>query len=894
MIFKNLFTPKWKHPKTQVRLAAIDKLDMSKDAEVLQTLALEDASSQIRKKVLDKINDLSLWWKVYKQDQELKELAEQHISQAVLSGSQSLSKAIRDEYIDRYAPAKTLEKVAFSDIANEQKAKLLKRLANAKLIEKAFKEGNEALQSLLLPLIAQYQLEKTVLKAAKGEALTALEQTLEQQRLSQVMPEQVAQEAKLVLAKLNALRDKQDYQVVANQSDVLLAQWQALEVQWLSEEAQQVNQEKFTTISEKLGKHRDALKLAFDQAQQQAEQAANKAKAIGEFESDYLALEQALSSAVDALNLSAQEALEAQLSQLQSRLEASPYQADAPLQSLLGKLRACARQLESLPELVSAKAQFDDALKALAEIAPSEALEQLDATMAQQKQAYQHAQTQLRQLPGELKKQASEQLKAVSGQFNQSMKPLVDGQEKHLKEARKKARDVQRLLDQGRFNVAFGVFNGFIESYDLLSEGYKQQLAKQHTTLSEALEELKDWQKYASQPKRAELLQQLDDMLTEQEIDPKSRAAQVKLLRVRWNELGRVESDEEKAQAAQFDEKIELLFAPCRAYFAEQDAQRKKVIEQREALVGQMTELMEQAQTAEPDWRQVESAFNRINKQWRGAGSLDAATYQALNTRYRQAYTQVNELLKSRHQANAQLKQQLVTEAQAQLELEDVMQACDTLKSLQKRWQEIGFAGTKQEHTLWQEFRKHNDAVFDKRQAQQNAEREQAQAQEAQQRQLLSELDSQMIDAKTQSELLSVKEAIIATDVLGPLRKTKQQLLEQVEAKLNELFSAQSREKFNELVEAVRAGERPSDNWLRGNDSGLSAEQLLLRLEIMTNNESPDSCAKARMTEQVALLEAKLQGGAQSLEYYLTCYLSQVVSDNEQVEQARLIKVLTA
>ncbi|RZM79975.1 DUF349 domain-containing protein [Pseudoalteromonas rubra] len=894
MIFKNLFTPKWKHPKAQVRLAAVDKLDTSKDAEVLHTLALEDDSSQIRKKVLDKINDLSLWWKVYKQDQELKELAEQHISQAVLSGSGSLSQEIRDEYIDRYAPAKTLEKVAFSDIANEQKAKLLKRLANAKLIEKAFKEGGEPLQVQLLPLIAQYQLEKAVLKSASGEARAALEKTLEQQRLSQIMPAQVAQEAKLVLAKLNALRDKQDYQVVASQADALEAQWQALEVQWLNEEAQQTNQAKFESISAKLNKHREALQRAFEQAQQQAEQVQAKAKAVSAFEAGYEALQQALSNAVAALDLTVQDPLHAQLNQLKGDIEASEYRTESALQALLDKLRDSARQLESLPELVSAKEQFDSALKALADVAPSEELAQFDAVMAQQKQAYQHAHAQLRRLPVALKKQASEQLKEASNQFNQTMKPLIDGQEKHLKEARKKARDVQRLLDQGRFNVAFGVFNGFIESYELLSEGYKQHLAKQHSTLSEALTELKDWQKYASQPKRAELLQQLDEMLTEQEVDPKARAAQVKLLRVRWNELGRVESEEEKAQATQFDEKIELLFAPCRAYFAEQDAQRQKIIEQREALVEQMTELLNQAQSAEPDWRQVESAFNRINKQWRGAGSLDAATYQALNARYRTAYTQVNELLKSRHQANAQLKQQLVNEAQAQLELEDVMQACDTLKNLQKRWQEIGFAGTKQEHTLWQEFRKHNDAVFGKRQAQQNAEREQAQAQETQQRQLLAELDSQMIDAKTQSELISVKEAVLATDVIGTLKKTKQQLLEQVEAKLNELFSAQSREKFNELVEAVRAGDTPPSCWLTGNDSELSAEQLLLRLEVMTNNDSPQALQQDRMAQQVALLEAKLQGGAQTLEYYLNCYLSQVVNDSEQVDKERLIKVLTA
>lgn len=50
MIFKHLFTPKWKHPKVDVRSQAVDKLDLSKDATLLHTLALEDESAQIRKK----------------------------------------------------------------------------------------------------------------------------------------------------------------------------------------------------------------------------------------------------------------------------------------------------------------------------------------------------------------------------------------------------------------------------------------------------------------------------------------------------------------------------------------------------------------------------------------------------------------------------------------------------------------------------------------------------------------------------------------------------------------------------------------------------------------------------------------------------------------------------
>ncbi|MFM9701193.1 hypothetical protein, partial [Streptomyces europaeiscabiei] len=92
----------------------IEKLDVERDATILSSLALDDNSAEIRKKALNKVDNLVLWWKAYKQDQSLKDLAEQHISNAVLNNEQSLTSDIKNEYIERFAPVKTLEKLAFA------------------------------------------------------------------------------------------------------------------------------------------------------------------------------------------------------------------------------------------------------------------------------------------------------------------------------------------------------------------------------------------------------------------------------------------------------------------------------------------------------------------------------------------------------------------------------------------------------------------------------------------------------------------------------------------------------------------------------------------------------------------------------------------------------------
>ncbi|MDK1289925.1 DUF349 domain-containing protein [Pseudoalteromonas umbrosa] len=892
MIFKHLFTPKWKHPKAQVRLAAVDKLDTTKDVEALTTLALEDDSIQIRKKVLNKIDDLGLWWKVYKQDQELKDIAEQHISQAVLSGSQMLSNDIREEYIDRYAPQKTLEKLAFSDIAQTQRVKLLKRIANARLIEKAFKEGEEALQVALLELVYQYDLTKSVLKSATGDAKSQLDSHLEQVRLAKVMPKQVAEQVKLILAKFNALREKLDYQVVNTQFNELSQQWQSLELKWLDEETLNVQSSKYQVLTEKLAAHIEKLKAQFDADLAAKKAQEEKQQALADYAKKVDAFEAVLNEAVSKLDVESQAALQSQFEQLQSMLNESEYKTE--VKSLLQRLVKLETLLNTLPEMIAATKEFQVTLEKLKQIEASDDLAQLDELLATQKSAYQACNAVLKSLPSELKQNAKSELAEVSKVFLDAMKPLVEQQQKLLKEARKKARDVQRLIEQGRFNIAFGVFNGLSENYELLTESHKEQLSKQYEGLQAQLAEFKDWQKYASAPKRTELLAQLDEKLAETDVDPKVRASDVKMLRIRWNELGRIESEEEKQQAKVFDEKIELLFAPCRAYFAEQEEARKQVIVDREKLITQMQELEHFSVEEEGSWRKLESQFNRINKLWRGAGSLDAQTYQALNSQYRDAYGKVNGRLKAHHQNNAEQKQKLVDEALAQVDSDNVAEACEVLKSLQKQWQGIGFAGSKNEHLLWQSFRQHNDAVFAKREEIVAQQKRENAALEVEQRQELANFDSLVIDAKTQSELTQLQEQISNLEVLGGLNKIKKSLLEQVEVKLNELFSTLNREKFSELVTAVENNQEIPACWQGKNTMDISAAQLLLRLEILTNVESPADEQQTRMAEQVALLDEKLQGESHKLDFYLVSYFAQAKIEGIDFNSSRILNVLNA
>ncbi|MCK8137214.1 MAG: DUF349 domain-containing protein [Pseudoalteromonas tetraodonis] len=868
MIFKHLFTPKWKHPKQQVRLDAIEKLDVVRDVTILSTLALEDSSAEIRRKALQKVNDLPLWWKAYKQDQALKDVAEQQISSAVLNSESSLSAQIKNEYIERFAPVKTLEKLAFAEKELQVRVKLLKRLANPKLIEKAFKEANEELQKQLVDLVITQQLTKALLKHAQGEAKVVLESHLENERLALEMPSQVENATRVILAKLNALRDKNDYAIVNSQAAELIAQWQALELKWLSEEHVKTLDAKYISITDKLDAHIATLKAQHEIEQQRLAQQQRQVLALATLEALSEEIENALQLGLETPEQIQQDWLNAKVAQAKDTLDKTQLMADQQSKQVINKLEQLFLQVAKLPELTAAIKEYKIAYNALCEIKPAEQLSDYDQQLSAFNHTFKEARGHLAVLSNDLQASFKTQLNAHKKQFLAAMSELTKPLEKTQSQAKRKARDVKRLIEEGRFNVAFGVFKGFEELFNELTEKYQQPLVNLKADLEAQLADAKDWQKYAAAPKRAALLEEVTALVDEPCNDPQQRADHVKVLRKRWNELGRLDTEQEKQQGNEFDEKIELLFAPCRSYFAEQEVQREAAKAEREQLIADMHALHLQATgDADLDWKQLESNYNRLQKAWRSVGKVDPKTYRVLNERYKAEQQQVVASLNAFHKGNAALKNELVEQAQQLSQSDNLADACQQLKQLQQQWQTIGFAGLKAENALWQKFREFNDATFTKRSEEfEQQKREQSESDKLATTEL-NELEAALNSVEGKAQLLDLQTKVKGYTQFKSLTPKVSALLSAIDEKLTGLAAKNEQANLDALFVALENNEPLPIQFNDTVKTALSCEQLLTRMEILASVSSHNSAQ--RMVEQVAMLDDKHRGEHADLNYYL-------------------------
>ena len=891
MIFKHLFTPKWKHPKQQVRLDAIEKLDTQRDASILNTLALEDSSAEIRRKALQKVNELPLWWKAYKQDQALKDIAEQQISNAVLNSESELAPQIKSEYIDRFAPVKTLEKLAFAEKELKVRVKLLKRLANPKLIEKAFKEGSDELQAQLVDLIILHQLVKPLVKYANGSAKEALETYIVNERLAQEKPIEVENATRVILAKLNALREKTDFAIVNPQAADLMAQWQALDLKWLSEDRIKVLDEKYINITMKLDTHLAQLKAMHEKEQQQLALKQRQLLALATLEALSEEIENALQLGLETPEQIQQDWLEAKVAQAKQAISDTELEATANTQVVINKLEKLFDQVAKLPELASAIAQYKLAFASLCEIHPAQELTHYDEILSAFNQRFKVARNHLATLDNGLQTTFKTQLNEHKKQFLAPMNALIKPLEKKQSHARRKARDVKRLIEEGRFNVAFGVFKGFEEIFNTLTSYYQQPLLKIKADLETQLAEAKDWQKYAAAPKREALLDEVTALTAQECVDPQQRAEQVKAFRQRWNELGRLDTEEEKQQGVQFDEKIELLFVPCRRYFAEQEEKREASKALRESIITDMHTLSLQDTTDLTfDWKHYESQYNRLNKAWRSVGKVDPKTYRELNDRYKKEQQAVLSSLNAFHKSNATLKNDLVEKAQQLSQSDDLTSACQELKQMQQQWQTIGFAGIKAENALWQKFRQFNDEAFSKRseefekqKLEQNESDKLASAE-------LDELELALNDVNQRAQLHDLETKVKEYEQYRTLLPRVTRLITAIEEKLSLLITKSEQANLNALLDALANGDDLPAQYQAPLQTSLNAEQLMTRMEILANVTSPN--ASVRMAEQVAMLDDKHQGVHADLSYYLKQLLAISKGSVEPETLTRLKAVL--
>lgn len=894
MILNKFFKAKWQHKNPTIRIEAIADLnaDIPADFKVLTQL-INDEVFLVRKSALLRLDKFTVWFDNLQNhpNADTREFCQKQLEKQLQATEQSvLTAENKIQFIVSGKARSVVDYIANNEAELAVIKQLVKQYNKPNIIQSiVINNANIEVKRFALDLVTELSALEKLSKRKLPQTITEqIDQRISALKTAAQKPLLVEKEAKMVLAKLQALKDSSDYQIMSEKKSSLESQWQQLVLDFdsLNNATKQTFEEKFTAIQHQLTK---TFAAEYEKYQQQliAIELANKQHA---FEQD---IKQRLSTITTQITDAVFNNIELDIDQVSQQLSESithinQSELDAnKQQELVDAVNKLLAKLDRLPLVAESVAQATHLISKLSNLSLPNDVAELNEKLPIFRQWQQDWRSVEKQASGVLPESIVSAYQELNSRWSTHIKPIIAQQNKQLHLVQKTMADIKRLINIGKFYPAMGVYKKLTQQVNLLTDKQQSQIERELEQVTKKVEELNDWQSYIAAPRKKELLEQAASLAIAPMDNLLSQAHEVKLLRKQWNSLGNVENSDAVDLNNRFNLLLEQAFMPCREYFQAQEDAREQHLIKRKEVIELAKQLFSNTSDELIDVPVLEIEINRILNAWRDAGEVERGAYKLLSDEFNHYIKPLKAKVKAFQFNNAKLKQEVIAKAKALSEQENVFDAIEELKQLQSTWQQIGFAGQKKENALWREFRQFNDITFEKRQqvlAQQNEQRSAVVAEIAttfealkqqsldhvkvihetieQAKSLLKTLESQRIhDKKIVHE---VKQFI--ADCNDKLAQVKSDVKKQQFDNVFRLFMELSEGNITlESLENNSLFQQLKPTWQKSLISAITStadeserEKTVLELEILAGVESPAELNQQRMEIQVAMLADKL------------------------------------
>ncbi|BBB28944.1 DUF349 domain-containing protein [Neptunomonas japonica] len=474
---------------------------------------------------------------------------------------------------------------------------------------------------------------------------------------------------------------------------------------------------------------------------------------------------------------------------------------------------------------------------------------------------------------------------------------------------------LERLIEKGEVKTAEKESRKTIELLSQIKGTAKDNFEQQYKGLNTRIEELKDWQGYAVTPKKEQLCADMEGLINA-EILPQEKAKKIKQLQQQWKLLDATDPFHSQAIWKRFKTASDKAYEPCEVYFSSQNESRRYNLQQKELIYQEVAAYLQQIDWQAGDWRAVEQIIQAAKQEWRRFTPVDRNPGQALQTKFNKLLLDAENHFQALKEDSMAAKEKLIADAQALTTADDIVDAAEQAKKLQKNWKECGPTFHSQERKLWKAFRVHCDIIF-QRLHDQTPSREAAYAAKVTLNQVTDELagfedaplhTAQKIESITAARQLveAFKESLTAKDIerfnkaanyveqqTNALQRFAEHtdnhqlqehsaLCDLLETHLLDNSATESKQDFFEhwhlqkntdlhekirnrrsLIESIASGESELEPLLSNADKEL--REICIRLEIALNLPSPSYDQALRMEYQMQRLQKALEQQQQAV-----------------------------
>ncbi len=800
MIFDKLFSPKHQHKDPAKRISAVDEIiDVTLAHKGwLHDLAFNDENCDVKLAALSKLNDFTLWLKAFEENnyEGIKKRALQEVLERLEKPEQVSDKLFQEILLNkRYTEiSKKLKASSKRLTANEDWifAWLLQSSDDAGL-QRFYAESDH--HEHCKHVIEYFKDNEKVLKKLRKKTTIPelnhlIDANLDALKQKAEKPIQIMKSGKLINARLNALLDNDDYDVVTNNKKILHGEFQDLKKEFIYLDQNSASEltQKYLFLKERVEKRLSDLlpaheeKLAFQLLNEQQNALAAQVESIQEQVEHLFDVEDKTDFNIQHELLSnAMSDAKEQYTSLIDRIS------DSTQPPLMVQQKQIKRTINTIDEMLGNAADIVANNQVLASTISS--LEKLQSAFEGNQITLNELKLQFASEKNNIKREDAyspkllSSYKAVSKKVQAHLDAFKAEQKKYSQRCQGKLRTVSTLISSGKYKAALNVFKTAEKLLKNVSSP-DRQLTKKFQDVSKEIEKIADLQSFIAAPKKPEMILQAKDIADDSSLTIKQRAGAIKKLRADWNTLGRLDTEEDNNINSEFDRILEQAFEPCRAHYAQMEQAREKNAEKLADLLAEL----EQLQSVEMSDSDFVEKYNELTTSFFAIKSVD----HERRKEFKEQFTKLTQPLKKRiaeiYEARVFKKNSLIKKAKKYFEEDDVKAAANNAKQLQSDWKLIGFAGKGQDKELWTEFREVNDQIFEKLANMRANQKEESQSLIDQRKESLARLiQPDDLKSANASELASIRQALEALTI-----------------QKDEVDNKQSREFNGQLTQALR------------------------------------------------------------------------------------------
>jgi Domain of Unknown Function (DUF349) len=403
---------------------------------------------------------------------------------------------------------------------------------------------------------------------------------------------------------------------------------------------------------------------------------------------------------------------------------------------------------------------------------------------------------------------------------------------------------------------------------------YQQFTAKRFPKLEEQklneldgeVKRLESWLKWSDGQARDGIMARAE-ALKGSPLPPDELAREIRTIQEEWKALDKKNGGAPKPKWDKFNAVCKEAYAPAKAHFDALRKQRNENASGREKIIQDLHALADEAaappaEGASHDWIDIEKRKSALFDHWKKGGGVANAAWKTLDEKFDVALKKLDNALDAAREPEIARRKRLIAEAQELANATPSREITDRAITVQRRWaaerpQGLPHLRRKDEQKLWDEFKKHTDAVFKAR----DTQRDQMKAQ-------FSEATKARFEVIDEVKALVNGDDAKAIDASIASARTKWRNLPFVERekardldrKFDDALAAAkkratvlSRGGVIEAMKAVLAGIAATES------ADKTAAALVIDAELIAGIDSPAEIATARRMQQLRWLSERRQ-----------------------------------